>query len=193
MVIVMRIILSILVLILSLQSWTKADDIRDFEIEGMSIGDSLLEFVTLAEIDKLPESGVGEYKQTLIKTNLETYDTLLVTYKKNDNKYIIEGLTANLRIYSGINNCYKKMSSIENEISSLFSNLTRKNWGILELDKPYQTYNPITYDFENKDRIQIACWDLRISKDKDNDRDLFKFSFFSSDYRNAIKLEAVEK
>ena len=172
---------------------SQADDIRDFQIEGMSIGDSLLEFVTLAEIDKLPESGVGEYKQTLIKTNLETYDTLLVTYKKNDNKYIIEGLTANLRIYSGINNCYKKMSSIENEISSLFSNLTRKNWGILELDKPYQTYNPITYDFENKDRIQIACWDLRISKDKDNDRDLFKFSFFSSDYRNAIKLEAVEK
>ena len=34
----------VLVLISGFQSWTKADDIRDFQIEGMSIGDSLLDF-----------------------------------------------------------------------------------------------------------------------------------------------------
>ena len=39
----MRLIISILVLTLSLQLWTKADDISEFEIEGISIGDSLLE------------------------------------------------------------------------------------------------------------------------------------------------------
>ena len=33
-----------------LSSWTKADDIRDFEIEGMSIGDSLLNFMNESEI-----------------------------------------------------------------------------------------------------------------------------------------------
>ena len=38
----MRVFIIVLVLIFSLQSWTKADDISDFEIEGMSIGDSLL-------------------------------------------------------------------------------------------------------------------------------------------------------
>ena len=31
-------------LIFSLQSWTKADDIKEFEIEGLSIGSSLLDF-----------------------------------------------------------------------------------------------------------------------------------------------------
>ena len=36
----MRIFLAVLVLIFSLQSFTKADDISEFEIEGMSIGDS---------------------------------------------------------------------------------------------------------------------------------------------------------
>ena len=40
----MRLLIAVLILILNLQSWTKADDIRDFEIEGMSIGDSALEF-----------------------------------------------------------------------------------------------------------------------------------------------------
>ena len=34
----------------SFQSWTKADDIRDFEIEGMSIGDSLLDYYSKEEI-----------------------------------------------------------------------------------------------------------------------------------------------
>ena len=41
----MRVFLSFLILIFSFQSWTKADDIRDFEIEGMSLGDSALNFL----------------------------------------------------------------------------------------------------------------------------------------------------
>ena len=36
----------VLVLTFNFQSLTKADDIRDFEIEGISIGDSLLNFMT---------------------------------------------------------------------------------------------------------------------------------------------------
>ena len=40
----MKRLLLIFILTFSFQSWTKADDIRDFEIEGISIGDSLLNF-----------------------------------------------------------------------------------------------------------------------------------------------------
>ncbi len=40
----MKVFIAVLVLILSLQSLTKADDIRDFQIERMSIGDSLLDY-----------------------------------------------------------------------------------------------------------------------------------------------------
>ena len=43
-------LLLIFILTLSFQSWSSADDIRDFEIEGMSIGDSLLSFMTNDEI-----------------------------------------------------------------------------------------------------------------------------------------------
>ena len=39
----MTIFLTVLILIFTLQSSIKADDIRDFEIEGMSVGDSLNE------------------------------------------------------------------------------------------------------------------------------------------------------
>jgi len=37
-------LLLILVLMFSFQSFTKADDIRDFEIDGLSLGESLLKF-----------------------------------------------------------------------------------------------------------------------------------------------------
>ena len=47
----MRIFLSVLALIFTIQSWTKADDIQEFEIEGISIGDTLLQFATNEEIN----------------------------------------------------------------------------------------------------------------------------------------------
>ena len=46
----MRVFITVLVLIFSFQSWTKANDISDFQIEGISIGDSLLDYMTEAEI-----------------------------------------------------------------------------------------------------------------------------------------------
>ena len=53
----MKLFVAILVLIFSLQSWTKADDIRDFEIEGISIGDS---FVTESDYFTMRR---GNYKR----------------------------------------------------------------------------------------------------------------------------------
>ena len=42
----------ILILTFSFQSLSKADDIRDFEIEGISVGDSLLNLVNKSDIKK---------------------------------------------------------------------------------------------------------------------------------------------
>ena len=49
----MKRLLLILILTFSFQSLTKADDIRDFEIEGMSIGDSALDYFSNNEIKKI--------------------------------------------------------------------------------------------------------------------------------------------
>ena len=48
----MKRLLLILILTFSFQTLTKADDIRDFEIEGMSIGDSLLDYFTNKQVKK---------------------------------------------------------------------------------------------------------------------------------------------
>ena len=76
----MRVFIAVLVLIFSLQSWTKADDVRDFEIEGISIGDSLLDYYSEEEI-KQTYAGIYPNKkffQTDIKhsSKFETYKLL---------------------------------------------------------------------------------------------------------------------
>ena len=70
-------LLLILILTFSFQSWTKADDIRDFQVEGMSIGDSLLDFLTVKEIKQntLPYfNEAREYYIVGIVDNLKKYD-----------------------------------------------------------------------------------------------------------------------
>ena len=54
----MKRLLLILILTFSFQTLTKADDIRDFEIEGISLGDNLLDHFNIEEL-----------KQQLKKTN----------------------------------------------------------------------------------------------------------------------------
>ena len=93
----MRIFLLILILILSIQSLTKADDISDFEIEGISIGDSLLNFFNKSQIsnfinyDDSPTDmkfRVSEFSETN-NFKITNYDMMQVYHKPKDKKFII--------------------------------------------------------------------------------------------------------
>ena len=48
-------LLLILILILNFQALTKADDISEFEIEGISIGESVLKYYSKKKIYSLPD------------------------------------------------------------------------------------------------------------------------------------------
>ena len=99
----MKRILLTLILTLSFQTLTKADDIRDFEIEGMSIGDSLLDYfeknLIEAEINdssslfyknkKYVQIGVSHRKSYRLNIESSTYDDLSIVLKPNDNSYKI--------------------------------------------------------------------------------------------------------
>ena len=62
----MRIFLiTFLILIFNLQTWTNADDIKDFEIEGMSIGDSLLNYYSTNEISEMRTVIFNDYEKHL--------------------------------------------------------------------------------------------------------------------------------
>ena len=79
----MRVIIAVIVLIFSLQSWTKAEDISDFQIEGMSIGDSLLDYLSEQEI----KNNVSKLQTTIRKKKY--YD---VKYKRIKLRFVKEFL-----------------------------------------------------------------------------------------------------
>ena len=86
---IMKRLLLILILTLNFQSWTKADDIRDFQIEGMSIGDSLLNFLDKSEIQKNYFTGVNSKKfvSSYNVGNSKIYDGIQFHYKSLDKKF----------------------------------------------------------------------------------------------------------
>ena len=96
----MRIIFSIIIVIFNIQSWTNADDIRDFEIEGMSIGDSLLNFMSEKQIKEALGSEKAYFYENKFVTisswdnrdKYETYDNVGIILKQDDSTYKIYGL-----------------------------------------------------------------------------------------------------
>ena len=119
----MRVFIAVLVLILNLQSWTKADDIRDFEIEGMSIGSSALEFLSESQLKNTAYLlGTDDKYLTsyFYDSDYVVYEAVEVSYLKNDKKYIIQGLSGGI-IVENLRDCKKKNDEIIKGLKDFFS------------------------------------------------------------------------
>jgi len=131
----MRVFLSVLILIFNLQSWIKADDIRDFQIEGMSIGDSLLDYFSEKEIQLFINHKYAFFYKNKEFVAITTHHTSQEPYKKitgkfdfagvtiepYDKQYIIHSLMGTLRFPKNITACQKKKKEIDKTLSSIFS------------------------------------------------------------------------
>jgi len=123
----MRIFLSVLILIFTIQSWTKADDIKDFGIEGMSINKSALNFMTVDEIlnNTLPYFETKrKYYIVSVIDDLKLYDQVEIYLKSNDNKYYIKSINAGIFI-DELDQCLKQKKKIVNDLDKIFSNIKK--------------------------------------------------------------------
>ena len=158
-------------LIFSLQSLTKADDISKFEIEGISIGDSLLlSFDEKEIIDGINKDYYSDYTIEAGKfisislynhPKFETYDAMQFTVKRNDRKYRTHTVKGLLWYEKNIKDCHKKMQKIDSEISNIFINLNREETNQSHLgDRSGKSkVKSINYWFDNDDIIEIDCYD----------------------------------
>ncbi len=155
----------VLILIFSLQSFTKADDISEFEIEGMSIGDSLLDFFSVSEIenfnnyDHLPSDmkfRIAEFYSPG-DMQMENYEGMQVYYKPNDKKLIIFGLNGNL-FCKTIINCKNTYNTIKNDISKIYN--TSNNITTNTLKHPDDESGKSTYTYWS---VKINGGDISVS------------------------------
>ena len=110
------------------QSFTHADEISEFEIEGMVVGDSLLKYFNITDINKFIKHkstynyidsdytiiGVTKFNQNSL--NLTTYSDLGITINKKDKQYKIFSIAGQNYTYANISECNKKQKQIADEI-----------------------------------------------------------------------------
>ncbi len=195
----MRVFIAVLVLIFSLQSLTKADDINDFEIEGISLGDSLLDYFTEKEIKNPGAKNIYFYPQSrkfyeiVLNLNSTIYDEIQFSLKDKDNSYKIYNINGTIFFKQNISKCHDKKKEIESDLSKIF-NMNEVNvypeTGKHTVDKTGRsTYEAVWYVFKSGDHVGVICTDYHIDM---NNQDSLKLLISSKEYNNFLRTKAYE-
>ena len=162
----MKVFIAVLFLIFSFQSWTKADDIKDFQIEGMSIGDSLLIYETKENIVNEGRYNSNLYSlYSLTNINSKDYYHIQVHFKTKDKNYIISAIAGVIKYKNEFEKCKKKKKEITKDISSVLPNFRSVDHGTYSWPKDPSGKSLISQHFfelgtkKYNDNIGISCYD----------------------------------
>jgi len=169
----MKKIFFLITLVLTFQTPSSADDIRSFQIQGMSIGDSALDYFSESQLEN-NEQGWYNYSYREYSTSLVPgkgiYDWLLVSYKSDDDNFILEGLVGGLEKKNYDNKeCNNKLDTVALDISELFKNTAQDKKKSYELTTDAsQTYpftgksivTSLSFNFLDEGKIILACYNM---------------------------------
>ena len=188
-----------------------ADNIKDFKIENISIGDSALDYFTESQLDNSEldwfNYSYKEYSTSLLPGR-GIYDWFKITYKNEDYNYIIEGL-AGIVVKKNYeeDKCNKQLDSTALNLSKLFKNTKseeKKTYRVVyDPSKIFQETNlsgkskltSIFFDFKQEGKIILSCYDM----DKETNeidspiKDINQFDTFRIDVRSKNLLNHLKK
>jgi len=181
-------------------SSVSAKDIKDYEIEGMKIGDTLLQFydkkVILENIEDYQYVNndfyqVGFYGN--LSSEFKTFDAIQVSLKTNDPNFIIYSIGGGIFYNNNINHCYSKQNELIREIQNLFPSIEISNFfGDHPEDASGESkITQTNFDFENLDSIRISCfdWSEKLFK-KYNWTDHLKLNLDTKEYSDWLMYKA---
>ena len=207
----MKTILGIVVLGLLLSTSAYTDDIKDFEIENISIGDSALDYFTESrikngELDWFNYS-YKEYSHTLVPGN-GIYDWFQISYKSDDDNFIIEGLVGILvkKKYDD-NKCNNELDTLALDISKLFKNTKQGKKQLYKIvynpreifQKPTQSgkskLTSISFNFKDEGKIILSCYNMDKATNQIDSpiKDINQFDTFRVDVRSGDLIHYLEK
>ena len=142
------------------------NDIYEYEIEGISIGDSLLEYLKEEEIVKEIQENKFVYKnlsdvfgEVYLFDNFKEYDTLSFFVKSRDKNYNIYSISGNINYNNKFVECSNKQKEVDEEFSNLFPNAIKKYFTHkIDVDPSGKSISQnIVFFFESGDNIQVNC------------------------------------
>ena len=165
-VIMKKLVSYIFLFILSFSIPSYSDDIQDLQIEGISIGDSLLNYTSkkeiLSEIKKNEPTYNylnNDFGEVYLRNNFEEYDFLSFFVKQKDKLYTIYSIAGIIMYDDKIEQCLAKQKEIEKQLSSIFINTkinrytTKFDWDLTG----ESTSQNIELVFSSGDFIEINC------------------------------------
>ena len=165
-------IFSFIILSLTLQNPSIAKNIQSFKIEGMSIGVSALNYFEERQLED-GEQGWHNYSYKEYSTSLVPgkgiYNWFLVSYRSDDDNFIIEALVGGLeKTNYGTKECNNKLDSVALNISESFKN-TRQDKKKYELSADDSRTYPFTgkssvtslsFNFADEGEIILSCYNM---------------------------------
>ena len=198
-----------IILILTLQHPSLADNFQDFKIEGMKVGDSALNYFDERQLED-GEQGWHNYSYKEYSTSLvpgkDIYDWFLVSYRNDDDNFKIEALVGGLEIINYSNKeCNNRLDSVALNISESFKS-TREDKKKYKLTADSSRIYPFTgkstvtslsFNFTNEGEIILSCYDMDKKANKNsnfimstlNQKDSFRISIISHAFINYLKKE----
>ena len=186
---------------LSFQSLSKANDISDFEIEGMSIGDTFLDFMNKNQLIK--EINNKDYSFYYdddfvsisaweIRDKFKIYNDVGVILKLNDDQYKIYGLEGTLYMNkkSKIEECYKKQNEITKDIQNSFNfDSNGDTWFVSKrnLKKHQQSAKYIDFNLPQGDTVRTICYEIKPGIKKFSDLNLLYVVVNSVEFMNYLE------
>ena len=187
------------------------DNIEGFNIENISIGDSALNYYSDYQLDNnLLDWYNYSYKEysTSLLPGKEIYDWFKISYKSDDDNFIIEGLVGIVlkEKYEDIK-CNEEIDSAALNISGLFKNTKRSKKKLYKVDynprKVFQEANQsgkstatsISFNFKNKGEIILSCYDMDKATNQIDSpiKDINQFDSFRIDIRSNVFKNYLEK
>ena len=168
--------LIIIILTFSFQSWTNAYEIGEFDIDGVSIGDSLLDYVSKDIIkSKTKAFYPNSEKYYLLEFDtqelsfLDQYQFIGFHLKENDNKYVIYSIKGMLDYDNDLDSCLKQKKIIVESIKDTLSDSKEEKYEN-SYNKLYGQSKAYISDFKVNDgfiRVWCNSWDKKNEKSKD--------------------------
>ena len=143
-----------------------SSDISEFEIEGISIGKSLLDYMSEEKIKtEIKETRYiysylnEDFGEVYLYEGLQIYDSMSFFVKPNDEKFLIYEVRGIISYIEDLNGCHKKQNEIVEEISKIFEDAKKSEESFKSRHDPSgkSTKEKVIFTFNSGDKIQIVC------------------------------------
>jgi len=207
----MKKILWIVLLFFFLNVKAYTDNIADFNIENISIGDSALDYfnepqIVNSELDWFNYS-YKEYSTSLLPGK-GIYDWFKLTYKSNDDYFKILGIVGIIvKNKYDSKECNNQLDTAALEISRIFENTQQRKKQMFNIvydpSKIFQETNSngkstatsILFDFNNGGEIILSCYDMekKVNEIDSPIKDINQFDTFRVDARSKVLVNYLKK